>query len=96
MDLVRFQVGYWRVSKGKKSGVDGRSAADGGETHTKMRCSMIPYGLGCGLVMTDADKSQTIIPTSPRTLKIPPSMAYTTSCDSYETKAMIQQKQLRQ
>ena len=43
MDLVRFQVAYWRVSsRTKKSGVGGRCLANHRETHTKMR-SMIPY-----------------------------------------------------
>jgi len=46
MDLVRFQVAYWRVSKGKKErGVGGKRVVDGRKTHTKMRCSLIPYSL---------------------------------------------------
>jgi len=52
MDLVRFQVAYWRVSSGKKkSGVGGRSLVDGRKTHTRMRHSMIPF-VRSFLVMT--------------------------------------------
>ena len=44
MDLVRFQVAYWRVSnRRERRGVVGRSVVDCGETHTR-RFPMIPCG----------------------------------------------------
>lgn len=62
MDLVRFQVAYWRVSsRGRKSGVGGRSLTDGRGTHTKTKHSKIPSDRSSpqlGLEMTDSDKSQ--------------------------------------
>jgi len=60
MDLVRFQVEYWRVSSGKKkSGVGGRCPADGRKTHTKMIHSTIPF-VRSYLVMTDGGDSRKV------------------------------------